>query len=432
MFTATHAHPIDLIGLAATRPGQFPYLLQSSGDSGWDILFALPESVRVYGAAEGDALYRDLATIPVQPNGQDGLLPFTGGWVVYLGYEWLETIEPTVPARARDAFPLGLLARVPAAVLFERATGCTHLVAETSSQLAQLQAALAEAVLYAPTPIMVESFAEDEPAAFLAGVLRCKDYIREGDVFQVNLSRGWDVQLAAGNRPADLFARLRQANPAPFSAYVDLGEGRAIVSSSPERLVRVDRHGRVETRPIAGTHPRSPDVEEDARQKARLIASTKERAEHVMLIDLERNDLGRVAVPGTVKVDALMEVTSYTYVHHIESTVSCHIRPDCNVAELVRALFPGGTITGCPKVRCMQIIRELETRPRHAYTGSLGYINRDGSLDLNILIRTFMQDGVQLYFRAGAGIVADSDPERELNETRAKARGLLRALGVDH
>jgi anthranilate synthase component 1 len=149
-----------------------------------------------------------------------------------------------------------------------------------------------------------------------------------------------------------------------------------------------------------------------------------------MLIDLERNDLGRIAVPGSVKVDALMDVTSYTYVHHIESTVSCQIRPGLTVADTVRALFPGGTITGCPKVRCMQIIRELEDRPRHAYTGSLGYINRDGTLDLNILIRTFMQDGAQLYFRAGAGIVADSDPDRELNETRAKARGLLRALGV--
>ncbi|MBV8658503.1 MAG: aminodeoxychorismate synthase component I [Burkholderiales bacterium] len=432
MFTALHDAPLDLIALAATQPAHFPYLLQSSGAEGWDILFALPSSVRTYGAGDGDALYGDLAAIAVQPSHQDGLLPFTGGWVVYLGYEWLETVEPTVPSRPGGDFPLGLLARVPAAILFERSTGKTHLVAETAAQLAALQAALRAPKVFEPTAIVVESFAEDEPADFLAGVAKCKTYIRDGDVFQVNLSRGWDVQLASQNGPTDLFARLRQANPAPFSAYVDMGNGRAIVSSSPERLVRVDRHGRVETRPIAGTHPRSTDPEEDARQKARLIASTKERAEHVMLIDLERNDLGRVAVPGTVKVDALMEVTSYTYVHHIESTVSCMIRPDCNVAELVRALFPGGTITGCPKVRCMQIIRELETRPRQAYTGSLGYINLDGSLDLNILIRTFMQEGPHLYFRAGAGIVADSDPERELNETRAKARGLLRALGVDH
>ncbi|MBV8467267.1 MAG: aminodeoxychorismate synthase component I [Burkholderiales bacterium] len=424
------APAVDLIALAASFPAEFPYLLQSAGDEGWDILFALPERVKVYGARDGAALHHDLAAIAVAPQAKQSHLPFAGGWVVYLGYEWLETIEPMVAARADDQFPLGLLARVPAAVMLERGSGQIHLMAETAVQLERLQSLLAQCPLHEARPVALAALAEDRPDAFLAGVARCKQYIRDGDVFQVNLSRGWDAQLAPDVTPIDLFSQLRCANPAPFSAYVDLGGGHAIVSSSPERLVRVDGDGRVETRPIAGTHPRSPDVEEDARQKQRLIASTKERAEHVMLIDLERNDLGRIAVPGTVKVDALMEVTSYTYVHHIESTVSCTIRPGCTVADVMRALFPGGTITGCPKVRCMQIIRELEDRPRHAYTGSLGYINLDGTLDLNILIRTFMQDGERLYFRAGAGIVADSDPERELNETRAKARGLLRALGV--
>ncbi|HEY9100601.1 aminodeoxychorismate synthase component I [Chitinimonas sp.] len=430
MPTLSLAAAPDLLALASAYPADFPYLLQSAGDTGWDILFALPESVRVYGATEGHALYEDLAAIPVVPEREPTGLPFSGGWFTYLGYEWLETLEPSVAARHDQDFPLGLLARVPAAILVARDSGQSVLVAESEAQLQRLQARLAAIPAPAWREIKLAGLSEDEPGAFLAGTLRCKDYIREGDVFQVNLSRGWDATLADGAGPLDLFARLRGANPAPFSAYVDLGGGQAIVSSSPERLVRIDRTGRVETRPIAGTHPRSPDPAEDARQKQRLIESTKERAEHIMLIDLERNDLGRIAVPGTVKVDALMDVTSYTYVHHIESTVSCQIRPGLNVAEVARALFPGGTITGCPKVRCMQIIRELEERPRRAYTGSLGYINRDGSLDLNILIRTFMQDGQQLYFRAGAGIVADSDPERELNETRAKARGLLRALGV--
>ncbi|MDN3579146.1 aminodeoxychorismate synthase component I [Chitinimonas viridis] len=422
----------DLLALAAAHPAAFPYLLQSAGDAGWDILFALPMSVRVYAGHEGQALYDDLARIAVAPQMAAGELPFSGGWFTYLGYEWLETLEPTVPARQDRDFPLGLLARVPAAILVRRGQVGAVLVAETEAQLASLQALLAAVPVFAPQAIALQQLGEDEPAAFLAGTLRCKDYIREGDVFQVNLSRGWDARLADGAGPLDLFAQLRRANPAPFSAYVDLGGGQAIVSSSPERLVRIDRQGRVETRPIAGTHPRSADPQEDAAQKARLLASTKERAEHIMLIDLERNDLGRIAVPGTVKVDALMEVTSYTYVHHIESTVSCTLSAGQHVAGVLRALFPGGTITGCPKVRCMQIIRELEDRPRRAYTGSLGYINQDGSLDLNILIRTFMQDGDALYFRAGAGIVADSDPERELNETRAKARGLLRALGVQH
>lgn len=430
MHTEALAAVPDLVALAAAHPAHFPYLLQSSGDAGWDILFALPESVRVYGEGEGRALYDDLAAIAVAPQPRMHDLPFTGGWFTYLGYEWLETLEPTVQARQDRGFPLGLLARVPAAVIVERAAGRASLMAETPAQLDCLRSLCQGAAPFAGRPIALAGLDEDAPQAFLDGTLRCKDYIREGDVFQVNLSRGWDARLADCAGPLDLFAQLRRANPAPFSAYVDLGHGQAIVSSSPERLMQIEPSGRVVTRPIAGTHPRSPDPAEDARQKERLIASTKERAEHIMLIDLERNDLGRIAVPGTVKVDALMEVTSYTYVHHIESTVSCQARPGQTVAEVARALFPGGTITGCPKVRCMQIIRELEDRPRRAYTGSLGYINRDGTLDLNILIRTFMQDGDALYFRAGAGIVADSDPERELNETRAKARGLLRALGV--
>ncbi|MBV1776408.1 aminodeoxychorismate synthase component I [Burkholderiaceae bacterium DAT-1] len=419
----------DLIALSAAWPEAFPFALQSSGLEGWDMLFALPESIRCYAADEGRALMQDLAAIAVQPVRVDADLPFHGGWFCYLGYEVLHALEPTVADRDGQTFPLGMLARVPAAIVVNRQTSTAWLVAETEAQLAKLHRLIAAATAFDRQPVSIRHLNEDEPQCFLDGVLRSKAYVRDGDVFQVNLSRGWDATLADDVGPHDLFARLREANPAPFSALVRLDAQHAIVSSSPERLVRVDDTGRVETRPIAGTHPRSPDPVEDEAQKARLIASTKERAEHIMLIDLERNDLGRIAVPGTVKVDALMDVTSYTYVHHIESTVSCTIRAGQTVADLVRALFPGGTITGCPKVRCMQIIRELEDRPRGAYTGSLGYINRDGSLDLNILIRTFMQTGSQLYFRAGAGIVADSDPDRELNETRAKARGLLRAIG---
>jgi anthranilate synthase component 1 len=220
-----------------------------------------------------------------------------------------------------------------------------------------------------------------------------------------------------------------QQNPAPFSALLQMDEW-AIVSSSPERLARLTREGVLETRPIAGTHPRSDDAVEDAALRARLQAHPKERAEHVMLVDLERNDLGRVCEPGSVRVAALMELASYRHVHHIESTVCGRLRGGVSVFDALRAVFPGGTITGCPKVRTMQIIRELEQTPRRAYTGSLGYINRDGSFDFNILIRSFLLRGRALSFRAGAGIVADSVASRELEETRAKARGLLRALGI--
>ena len=207
------------------------------------------------------------------------------------------------------------------------------------------------------------------------------------------------------------------------------GNGRAVISSSPERLVKV-RGTTVSTRPIAGTYPRSPDPEQDRVLSREMLRHPKERAEHVMLIDLERNDLGRICRTGSVQVRDFMTLESYRHVHHIVSGVRGELRDDIGPAQVIRAVFPGGTITGCPKVRCMQIIAELEQAPRTAYTGSMGYINRDGSLDLNILIRTIVQDGRDIQLRAGAGIVADSVPERELAETRAKARGLLAALGI--
>jgi anthranilate synthase component 1 len=268
---------------------------------------------------------------------------------------------------------------------------------------------------------------EDDPDVFLAGVARIQAYIRAGDVFQVNLSRGWQARFADTVSPSALFKQLMQKNPAPFSALVQMDEW-SIISSSPERLVRLGRDGVLETRPIAGTHPRSEDPEEDDALRARLQAHPKERAEHVMLVDLERNDLGRVCEPGSVKVAALMDIASYRHVHHIESTVCGRLRQGMRVLDVLRAVFPGGTITGCPKVRTMQIIRELEHTPRRSYTGSVGYINHDGSFDFNILIRSFLLRGRELAFRAGAGIVADSIAQRELDETRAKARGLLRAL----
>jgi anthranilate synthase component 1 len=226
---------------------------------------------------------------------------------------------------------------------------------------------------------------------------------------------------------AALYRRLCAANPAPFAGLMTWDNDRAVISSSPERLVSV-RGRTVHTRPIAGTYPRSPDADQDRALSQDLLRHPKERAEHVMLIDLERNDLGRVCRTGSVQVGEFMTLESYRHVHHIVSEVSGELRDGITPAQVIRAVFPGGTITGCPKVRCMQIIAELEQAPRTAYTGSMGYINRDGSLDLNILIRTIIRNGTGISLRAGAGIVADSVPERELAETRAKARGMLAAL----
>jgi anthranilate synthase component 1 len=223
-----------------------------------------------------------------------------------------------------------------------------------------------------------------------------------------------------------IYDRLRRANPAPFAGIVRLGD-RWILSSSPERLFRV-RAGMVDTRPIAGTHPRARDPGRDRELSRALIAHPKERAEHIMLIDLERNDLGRVCQAGTVEVSELMVLETYTHVHHIVSSVRGRLRPEVTPADVIRATFPGGTITGCPKVRCMQIISELEDIRRGPYTGSIGYLNLDGSADCNILIRTLAVEEGGVCLRAGAGIVADSVPRRELEETRHKARGPLRAL----
>jgi len=424
----------DLAGLQASDPQRYPGLFLSSGDSGWDVLFAFPQEVVRIAAA--DAL-RELQAHPAMqlrpgPRQEDHGLPFSGGWLCAFAYELGGLFEPSVGWAADDAdFPLAWLVRIPAAILFDRANRRCVLMAEAGQ--AELLDGMQRDLAALPPPIAalpeLHALHEDAPDAFVAGVARIQDYIRAGDVFQVNLSRGWQAEFAAPVFAASLFARLMQRNPAPFSALLQMDEW-AIVSSSPERLIRLGRDGMLQTRPIAGTHPRSEDAAEDAALRARLQAHPKERAEHVMLVDLERNDLGRVCDAGSVKVPALMEIASYRHVHHIESTVCGQLRAGASVYDALRAMFPGGTITGCPKVRTMQIIRELEQAPRRSYTGSLGYINRDGSFDFNILIRSFLLRGRELGFRAGAGIVADSMAARELDETRAKARGLLRALGI--
>ncbi len=260
----------------------------------------------------------------------------------------------------------------------------------------------------------------------MGAVVAAKEYIAAGDVYQANLSRQWLARVAPGTNASDIYASLCTANPGPFAGMARWGDYE-IISSSPERLLQV-REGIASTRPIAGTRPRSADSGEDAGLSAELFAHPKERAEHVMLIDLERNDLGRICKPGTVEVSEFMVLESYAHVHHIVSNVQGRLRDDITPGQAIAAVFPGGTITGCPKVRCMEIISALEQGPRGAYTGSFGYLNRDGSLDLNILIRTMVKDNDSVTFRAGSGIVADSDPAAELDETRAKAEGMLRAI----
>jgi aminodeoxychorismate synthase component I len=260
---------------------------------------------------------------------------------------------------------------------------------------------------------------------YIEMVRRAKEYIAAGDIFQANLSLRVSADIP-GRDPWDLYRILREINPSPFSCYIDFG-GYQIVSSSPERLVRV-RDGIVDTRPIAGTRPRGSDLSEDERMRAELLLNEKERAEHIMLIDLERNDLGRVAQYGTVSVDELMITEDYSHVIHIVSNVRGVLAEGRDCFDVIRATFPGGTITGVPKVRCMEIIDELEPVRRNAYTGSVGYIGFNGNMDLNIIIRTFVIKDGRAYIQAGAGIVADSDPEREYKESLKKAEALIRTV----
>ncbi len=448
------AGPQRLFDLHAAFPERYPALLESAARSGqlgrYDVLFAFP-GVTVSRLHDGrvvasdgstvaasflDELDRRCAAEPAEPGGS--ALPFTGGWLVFLGYEIAAEIEPTLQLPpVREPAAQAVAVRVPAAAIYDHDAKRLHLLAEHGRE--ELLEELARDLRACPPaatgaePALAE-LAEDPPEHFLESVRCVQEHIARGDVYQVNLSRAWRGRLRSpGSGTAalapTLYRALRRANPAPFAASVRLAD-QIILSSSPERLFTI-RDGEIATRPIAGTRARSREPGADAAERALLAAHPKERAEHIMLIDLERNDLGRVCVAGSVRVDELMVLESYEHVHHIVSGVRGRLLPGTSAGAVIRAVFPGGTITGCPKVRCMQIIAGLEKEGRGAYTGSLGYLNRDGSGDFNILIRTLSLAGERVSLRAGAGIVADSDPARELAETRAKARGLLRALGRD-
>ncbi|WP_256645375.1 aminodeoxychorismate synthase component I [Thermomonas paludicola] len=449
MIAATLPADVDLLALHRLDPARYPVLLESSAAGAHgrvDMLLA--------HAGEGFALHRDgvvrtlageriegrfLDVLDAQwqavqvQRPADSALPFRGGWALFLGYELARQVEPVLRLPPPGgSLPIAVALRCPAAILRDRASGRCSSVAEHAfaDWLDRIEGDVGRAAALPPLPAWQAPLRIDEdlPQRYVEGVQRVLEYLSAGDVFQVNLSRGW---RAAFDRPLDaaaLFQRLRTHNPAPFAGIFRLPAG-SVVSASPERLVSV-RAGTVETRPIAGTRPRFAG-DDDAARIGELAGNPKERAEHVMLIDLERNDLGRICRAGSVRVDELMSVESYAHVHHIVSNVRGELRAGVTPGQVLAAVFPGGTITGCPKVRCMQIIAELEGEGRGAYTGAMGWLNLDGDMDTNILIRSAEVEGSALRFRTGAGIVIDSDPQRELDETRAKARGMLRALGVE-
>jgi anthranilate synthase component 1 len=435
----------DPLTLIETFPAAYPGLLESgagmapsSSGSRFDILpIANGECLKLGPRGELSGPFAGTAGFlsalenwwtALRVPATESPLPFTGGWLLYLGYELASEIEPRLKLPKSTDPVTALAIRVPAAWIRDRATARAWIVAESGFEYLLDEFADRTHGQRAPAaahggPTRIE---EDDPEAFLRAVRRGLEYIAAGDVYQTNLSRGWRATATPPAGPVDIYRQLRAANPSPFAALLRYDDF-ALLSSSPERLVSI-RGNTVATRPIAGTRPRGATPAADAALIRSLLDNEKERAEHVMLIDLERNDLGRVCVGGSVRVDEYMSVETYAHVHHIVSNVSGLLRTDVSPIGVIRALFPGGTITGCPKIRCMEIIAELEGVGRGAYTGSIGYLNREGSCDLNILIRTITAQAGWFKFRAGAGIVADSIPVQELAETRAKAEGLLRAL----
>jgi len=436
--------PDELRRLNQLFPDRYPYLLQSTARDGelgrFDILFAFPgESLVLQQISELSGPHTENQTqflsaldawwSQEQVAARESDLPFLGGWFLYLGYELAAEIEPSLQLHDDIRLPTAFAVRCPVAIIYDHVRRKCSLVCEDECEnhVPQIRNDVGQ---LDSEPVETESrtiaVTDDEPEQFTTAVASAKKYIAAGDVYQANLSRQWRVTVPETLSSEAIYESLCAANPGPF-AGIARWQGTSIISSSPERLVSI-RQGEISTRPIAGTRRRGEDDAADEDLSSELFAHPKERAEHVMLIDLERNDLGRVCKAGTVEVDEMMVLESYAHVHHIVSNVRGQLRDDVTPGQAIAAVFPGGTITGCPKVRCMQIIDELELAPRGAYTGSFGYLNRDGSLDLNILIRTMVKNGNEITFRAGAGIVADSEPQAELDEARAKAEGMLRAL----
>jgi len=441
----------DFTALHQLNKERYPYLLESvaygTPQGRFDIVFAFPGktlrldhlkqlSLPAGDVVDGGDFLKQLDLIweeeRVERAEQASFLPFSGGWFLFLSYELVSQIEHKLADVLTDEnLPIALATRIPAAIIRDHQNGNCYFIAEQGGEkLIEMMASdLQQAsTLTASEKAITDSQEEDGADAFLSGVTRCREYLYDGDVFQVNLSREYRGKLKTKNDYLALYRQLRDCNPAPFAGLATFGDS-AICSSSPERLVRVhDRH--VDMRPIAGTRPRHNDELVDKRLSSELLNNPKEQAEHVMLIDLIRNDLGRVCQYDSIRVEEDRVLESYTHVHHIVSNVGGDLVNNTSPGEVIRALFPGGTITGCPKVRCMEIIAELESAPRGAYTGSMGYLNLNGNMDLNILIRTIVCHKEHYQFRTGAGIVSDSIAEHELKETRHKAKGLLRALGT--
>jgi para-aminobenzoate synthetase component I len=413
-------------------------------------------------SAPGDALTVARSLLPRPPiPPAPGLPPFQGGIAGYVGYDWGAVLERLPAPRYDDlSIPDVMLGLYDWVIAWDHRAGAAWLIStglpEEGAARERRARQRMEQVLQqlqgrpAPSPARRQETVSKQPEAppvypvngvfgaetiglqstfthrgYLNAVARVREYIIAGDIFQANLSQRFQSGLPT--RPFQLYGQLRRRNPAPFAAYLDFGDLQ-ILSASPERFLRLGERRLVETRPIKGTRPRGLGPMHDAALGRALAESEKDRAENVMIVDLLRNDLSRVCRPGTVRVPELFALEHHPTVHHLVSTVIGQLEDTADAVDLLRAAFPGGSITGAPKVRAMEIIAELEPTRRGVYCGSIGYISASGAMDTSIVIRTYLVLGGQVYFQAGGGIVADSDPELEYRETLDKARGLIEAL----
>jgi len=356
--------------------------------------------------------------------GASDVVPFSGGIVGYVGYGMVRYFENVPEKRTVDGVAPDLYFILPKHLLcIDHLNSRTFLISH--GKTAELKDALACAEPFESAELVVGKGRTDtDEDAYEAMVLDAKERILEGEIFQVVLSRRTDFRIRGD--PLGMYQVLRSLNPSPYLFYLDFNQLH-LLGSSPEMLVRLEG-SRLSTRPLAGTRSRSQDIEEDEKLKIDMLLDEKERAEHLMLVDLHRNDMGRVSRFGSVKVTELMSVEKYSHVQHIVSNIESELRPDCDAFDALRSCFPAGTVTGAPKIRAMEIISELEKAPRGPYGGAVGYFDFTGNMDFAITIRSIVVSGNRASIQAGAGIVADSVPEREFAETEHKLGATLRAL----
>ena len=434
----------DLSSLQSIDLNKYPYLLESSSRGNkknrYSILFFKPtvflqknKEDKNNFLDEFDKIWRKEKIEQNEFYFNNKKIPFCGGWFVYLGYELAQEIEPrlSIP-KSPFKLPTAFASRVNTAIIYDHVDNEIFITSDDKESfyefIKDIENDLSKILSYSKKLSgTIKILTKGSEHEHQEQVRKCIDYIFQGEIFQANLSRLWKFEIDKKISEIEIYRQLRSKNPSPFAGLINYKDSN-IICSSPERLVSVNGDY-LETRPIAGTRPRGSSGIQDIELSNELINSDKEKAEHLMLVDLERNDISKVCKPGSVKVNEMMTIESYAHVHHIVSNIYGIKIDNITPGEIIRSLFPGGTITGCPKVRCMEILGELEKEGRGPYTGSLGYVTHCGNMDLNILIRSMLKEREFLYFRAGGGIVADSIPENETVETEAKANGMLKALG---